>query len=981
MRYLEGRMIMTMIGEIRVCLKALYRISSLVRLFCSPTSYKILSVFLLFCVHTSSAYAQDATSSVEKWKMSYKTVDGYIDLTGEAIRSGGALQLGWKNSKSDAELYERVRSTFPNWKEAKTKNQTDQEIIFETIELHNDTSSGKAISFASGEIVTGESWLKLWADLDLNSNRNALRVLILSLNGFATWEDQKRQNSKHFGIIPAKLAGMKLRLFNPEISDDGRKIVWDWESQIGFDNKVFDIEKVSGSKDNDNPIVWGPASEITNIIVANNQSALDEKGEAPLYPLLTDETKAKIKDTHKLKNAMQRELIVIGRELDDYLGDVVLSGEDVKDSEKLITYSDLKPYEPGFVSGLIKGYHENALSAEMTNRVETLLAEDTDLKAYWVTATVNKLIAPIYIPLEIDDNANRWPLRYGDNTIQISIIKPDKSEFLEAGTAGERLRRPEVQASELFFRDEIVFDASVKTEIKDDTIEIEFAANKVQLGQDFYSDNTAIVTLERDPYDRKHYRSKSFILALARHYRNEYAAKPKTIFSGDADGQGEKITLPADDVYSDLPEEKVLILEEDTWLRPRLAIEHDLRLSAPFADQQVKQANTTVAGDFIEALRIVTSCWGGSEFSGTDWDRLSSEEEKKIAVGFFDKRKISISYGQHAAMLLIKHSFLAQLNKHLDQLNLLSGSKDSVEYRQAIQNAWSKTPSLISTLAQAPVTGIGYRLNLLREQNPNILNNDGNIRADIEELFNELFARQIQHLSSAIQILDSKYDCQIEDLLTTVGRGFDPIATKLKSSVTRLQTNTKTGVKVRRPDVVAIQELNLLPATFAQHERLLVYSDAQWEIMEVALSTFGLVSGLGAAYTGSAALAGAALAFDGVDLTKSCVENVCGYVEDQEKLAIGKSATPFVGRALLNEAQKDAQSAWTRVANVGISGAALGTSAFDFYKHLRKAAPPAGFDDMLRSVMSPSIGADGTDAQTIVDQGVKFFTPKDKKSE
>jgi hypothetical protein len=924
------------------------------RSICILMLCRFISIFLLFSIYVPSANAQDATSSVEKWKMSFQGLNGDVELEGEAIRSGGALQLGWNVSKSEAGLFERIRSIFPNWKETRTKNQTGQEIIFKTKELYADTTGEKAITYVDGKITMKEEFSRLWADPDLNSNRNALRVLILSLNGFATWEDQKRQISKHFGIAPAKLIGMKLRLFNPETSDDGREIIWDWESQIGFDSNIFDIEKASGSKDAGNPIIWGPDSEITHIIVANDQSALDEKGEHPLYPILTEEVTKDV-DPVNLSHMKKRELVVIGRNLDAYLFETPSGGDPI------ISYSEFRGFEKDFVSGQLSAYDEKAVNKAAFKQVEDALDEDADLKAYWVTVTLNLPIKPLAVPLTLPKLNSQWALDYGDNSVLLAIIKPKKSDFIEEFDPGGDLRQAERLGMELRFRDEVVFDAHVKTEIEDQKLEISFSEGNVVLGSDFEAGTGATIILERDPEDPKHFRSKSYILGDGTVFNNAEAAAPKrAIIAMNEDGSGKELELPGEDVYLDVTLERLLLVSGSNWLRPRLPLERKIRLISPYPDQEVQRADDTVSGDFIAALKRSKQCAGGSD--GTDWDKLTLQEEDQISSGIWDRRSVRITHGQHAAMILVKNAFLNQVENYLAEINILRSNPNGAAYKSAAANAWTQTPSLISKLAQSQKTGIYWELKELQQKSSSMLDEDRAMRADYRKVFDQLLAGQAENMRSSIQFMKSKRLCVIDELLSTVGNGFEPVIAQLKNSVTRLQTNSTTGVKVRRPDVVAIRELSTLAKTFKEAEDKLKYSEEQWNVINSAASVAGLASGVGAAYYGSSWLAGAALLADGVDFASNCSEHICGYIEDQENLAFGRAASGVIGNKFLDRAKGEAQSTLARAAQLGISAGAVGTSAFDVYSNILKGAPAGGLNELAESLISPATPADLKDA-------------------
>jgi len=157
------------------------------------------------------------------------------------------------------------------------------------------------------------------------------------------------------------------------------------------------------------------------------------------------------------------------------------------------------------------------------------------------------------------------------------------------------------------------------------------------------------------------------------------------------------------------------------------------------------------------------------------------------------------------------------------------------------------------------------------------------------------------------------------------------------------------------------------------------YSDAQLDTINAIASVGGLATGIGAAYHGSTALAGLALAADGVDFATNCSEHICGYIEDQENLTFGKAATGIIGSDFLNSAEGKAQAAWLRAVQLGVSGAAAGSSAFGFYKDILKGAPKGGLDELMESLVSPATPADLKDVHDTA-SGLQEFL-KGKESE
>lgn len=919
----------------------------------------LLVVSVAFC---SAAMAQSAGGT--RWIMSYEDADRTFKLSGEVLQKDGVTELKWTSREpaNSDESIEQLPSVVPNWQFPQTKNASGSEIVFEHDELAATIQNGKGVLFINGQAVDQATYaskiqLNESGGSDEISQRVSISHFIQMLGGaVATQESPMRlgMDITQGSHIRSRHHGLRLHLFNPQAK--GRSILWDWEAQHGFDENFGSVKKFQGSVEGNNPIIWGPSARIAHIFVASAQRELAGEPEAPIYPEISGLSVERTEPGASKPN--ERELIILGHELD------TIEAEEVFGNNPGISYSNFQIYDAVHLRDRLSKLAPEAVNDDVLAAVEDTRWQD-DLQAYFVTATISSPIQAGLIDLFIDDLSGQWPLLYGDLNGLITIVRPEISELLRASDVGSDLRAPEQPSRPLYFRDEIVFQAVLDKKLESETISIKFTDNPVVLASQQDDSSALEITLTRVADSPRTYRSQSYVLANKETYLDAESAKEKTTIVQRDDGSKQTFTLPGQDIFEDLPADRTLLVANETYLRPRFIEGENIDQLEPLGDAQVRNAEDTVAGDFIAALKVAAEC--RDRYVGTNWDKLSVEEQQSISIGIAWSHRVPVSFGHHAAALMVRAKFLESLNQHASAIgSLANADAANVDFVRAVTSLWTGEPSPISLLAASSRSGLFETLNLRHSGGTTLLVDGGAVNPEIAADVRTFLKQQEVAMRGAASVASTPDDCDVVALLKITGKGFEPIIQVLKSEVSRIQTNGDTGVAVRRPDMVARRALDTLAEKLSEYDTVSAFNDRQKDVINALISTAGLVSGVGAAYYGGSVLAGIALAADSTDFVLTCADNACGSIEDYSNLKLARGATSVLGESYLTEAEKQATAPLTRLANVGLSGFVAGSSANGLRQALKSTTAFTGGKAVLDSLTSSDVVGTVKDATSVI---------------
>lgn len=891
------------------------------------------------------AQAQSANPGDRIWRMTYKDPSGFL-LIGQATQSGGKTELRWlkrRDNGFDMNL-EAVKRFVPFWKEASTDQSSKQAVSFRLSQMTANISAVPGQFWIDGKSVSLEAWQdatgKQGEDGAL-AQRVALMVSVRLLGGVNPAAGGLLFDINSFSGPIVRLKGLELKLFNPE--NKGDTIRWDWLARDGFGGEAGEAKSYSGSKAHGNPIIWGPQAEITHVLVASNQIGMAQETGAPLYPEPAENAKRDEKDERQ-----KRRLIVLGRDLKS------LEDANITTSTLGVSYSKLVPFEPDKMRAALKKHHAEAVNEEAFKRA-TELASAESLDIYQTNATIVPTVEPELVPLNVDGLSQSWPLQFAASGGLIKIVRPDKSQYLAAGTPGAETRAKERAARKLYFRDEIVIEAELDQDVEGGELMITFEDGPVVLGTQKSATSSSNITLKKKPGATRIYRSDNLVLAERSKYRKANARPKRTVRVQRDDGTKETVSVPAEDTYTDIAPQKVLLAKRESWLRPRFLPKSEITLHGAKPDAEIIDPDKTVSGDFIQALKVAARCQG--RFAETDWDRLSVKEEKSISLGSFSSHGVPVQFGHHAAMLMVRESFTKSLSKHLDAIYVLANREHRhPTFADAAKSVWENRPSPLSYLARAGQGALAKQVQAIKAAGGTFIDADDALNPELVDGIHQLATRQREFMRAALRRAEGIDDCYVEGLLKLTGRGFEPIISVLKSRVTRVQS-TGGGPKVRRPDMVARRALDSLQEKMTEYEGVEAFASEQIDTLKMVISAAGLASGIGAAYYGSAGLATVALAADTTDFLVTSAENTAGAINDRDNIKAARGSTGELGEAYLSEAERQATSIYKRGFDVGLSGLGGVSSASDVAKHADKA------QDAVKSIknIGKSLGA-GTPA-------------------
>ncbi|UES36712.1 hypothetical protein [Roseibium aggregatum] len=761
--------------------------------------------------------------------------------------------------------------------------------------------------------------------------------------------------SLNFDEVQAVFPGLKIRLENPQPSEDTKTVRWDWTIEV--DSLI--LETASGTAAKKNQIIFNEGPEITHVLMATDQKAVDENGTV-LFPKPSAPEKTVERGADNPER-FRRQLIIIGRNLEQ------LDGSDLVPSGGNVSYSKPQVYSRQAVTAQLEKYTGNAAATAILDQAAQVLA-DPEMEAYWVTADVSKAGDPGVQGFTWDLPSGEWELKYGEVSGVVSIARPANSAFSSKKTTSrDQKNAPSDGANEFFFRDEVVFEARVDEDMDAGELKLEFE-NEPSSVSDAGGELPEIV-LKKTSHDRHLYRSKSYVLVDKAYYRNdEKAAKTRETFeqarrqdlNRKRDGlEPEAPVAPSwsgaktedlTDTFKDVPEDVALLVEENAILRPRLGKAHNILQLEPLPDAVVTRAKKRVSGDFVEALRKAAWC-SDKPIPEKDIIDLTIEQERKLSrfkIPYFSPDlDLPVSVGDHAALIMIRARLAELLRTHHEKLKQIAGRDPlSPAYIKAIDRLVLEKPGDLDPIKDVPA--VRQVLSGLRTA--------AAAKVPLADLYNsvagtldEMADQHLATIASAIKVASSAKDCDVEALLSLVGRNMQPVIDDLKRSVTRVVEDSQSGVKVRRLDPVARAKLDQVRFLMHENEERLAYSQEQWEVVKSAIGVIGIGTGIGAAATGGAGWALAAFGTDAVDLGTALEENIPDAFEDLDKLDLGKGAISVIGAQNSQEIIDSTKSLTERATDVGFSAAGAVTSGLDFLDAKTRKAAQSALGSLLES--------------------------------
>lgn len=743
-------------------------------------------------------------------------------------------------------------------------------------------------------------------------------------------------------IMETHIAGAAVVLHSPQA--EGLHILWSWriESVPGTGDTVT---VATGSPAAGNPIIWGPKPYIEQVFVLNAQDGRKADGTV-LFPWPGED--GAVITASKDRRAFLRDIVIVGRNLEVWEGRTPLG------NLANVGYDQVRSILPDKVAERLGEYDAAAVSSESQQAAELALRRVPSRSALHVSAEIDGPVEAQPVLLKIDDQSGQWPLLFGDHSGRVDIVRigvPAPDTFDTTVRLGDKAAREEAskrprqtteeRANPVFFRDEIVFEATFEEDVEEETLDVSLvgAAGEAGVGPE----RDKAVTLSRIPDDPRRFRSKPYLVI-----------EPSTP-AGDAS----ESAAPGD--YGDVPAGRALAWPKDTLLRPRLATRMTGR---PFPDAPVLRADA-VDGDFIRALKRAASCMKSPP--RVDWDDLSVAEEFDVARMKSESLSTSViglgqaietTLGQHAAMIMMRDAYLDLVSPVLNELNTYADLKVSAARIWSLtQDLWIGERSVLSGLEDRSGQSLGAIVAEQRRRQSWVDRMEGTAKLGSVPILDEidvLFVRDwLQRargdIRESVKVARSAGDCDVAKLVLLTSIGFDPIVNLLQARVTRLETDRRDKIKRRRPDVVARRELNSVSALHRRYAAEVELVSRRWLWIKTSASAIAAFASYYALAHEVAAAAMTAGALETFDAVTTCVDNYCGAGEDATKLGFAEGAAYLFGDDYLKAVEDTTTSNFYRGIETFVQVAGGAMAVGDIFKAYNSHKLLTNADELLKA--------------------------------
>lgn len=365
-------------------------------------------------------------------------------------------------------------------------------------------------------------------------------------------------------------------------------------------------------------------------------------------------------------------------------------------------------------------------------------------------------------------------------------------------------------------------------------------------------------------------------------------------------------------------------------IRARIRDPNLLNASPPLAQATVLRTPAQLGETWKEALERAARADG---IEVTDWSTLSGQEAAEKANIIFtagEKRRIKITVGEHAALLLLRDAFVKSIEEAAKDLPDIKDDLTLRGFRQAIErDVWNTR----SPWHYVEVSGTGIRnvplYNAFSERYMTEEFGDQSVEAnrDAAEKWSLNAVREgLNKYKQTVQEAIEKAkpanlpDSDVEGLIKLIGRGYEPLLPEVLPRMMRL---SETGTPPRQlwiPDLngrYSLRELHtVVEAISAQEE----YSKLDTQATLLALTLVSSPFMLGENLVCAAVLWGTEAVNTGV-----AIADVAEFIQQRKDIKFALGASLVLGTDRLSEAMLNKSEWFQLVASVG--PAALGLPA------------------------------------------------------
>lgn len=617
-----------------------------------------------------------------------------------------------------------------------------------------------------------------------------------------------------------------------------------------------------------------------------------------------------------------RVLLVVGRELPSSPEDPV----DIVSLDPKITYflRALRPRlgEPGFRDEVKLGLEKlkDALPKEKH-------AEAESLDRLLISASLDPGVLPGRAGFTLSRAEGTWLLQFGDYTGTLEIVR--------------ELTPNNFEATDFVFRPEFI-----RLQIRADR-DLPYAQIPMILGRNgdmLRLGATRIIPAIQAPGEPRVYRTAPIALVDPRQPLAQGALQ---------------IEVAGGDTLTAVLGELGLI-----HLRPAQARAKVLITPADAAGAMLEKPTTARSLIWKEALSIAARCAGQPLY---DWDKIGREVADSIYnfVIFTTGRHIrsvDVSIAEHAAMLMLRATFLelmsAAANQHQE---LLQGGQSDDRllgfHKQFEPFAFRDDVPLAKIRVAAPD---GSPVRLATTYLPELLKERYGLEGEAADRWilnatREALEKHLADMRHSVEKATNIGECDVEDLLDLTGFGFDAAVRTLKPRLMRLDELGTPPRLLWRPDELPrtkVTRLGVL-AGAVRAQRELANVDTQMFLVGLSLATLPLTL-----VASPVTVAYAALAVDLADLAVTVAHEVPLLIEARAEVKFARGAAAVLGIDRLNEAERRETEQWlssaTAILGTGVGAATGGYSTWRTVLQARsiergiRILASTGVDDVLK---------------------------------
>ena len=537
-------------------------------------------------------------------------------------------------------------------------------------------------------------------------------------------------------------------------------------------------------------------------------------------------------------------------------------------------------------------------------------SELAGLSAVILRADLTKDAIPGYQSLSIDGSETAWLLQYGDNTGALRFVRrtgPNDLDF-------ERVHYA-------FVGERVMVELRTNLELPVETIPLIVGVNgePVLAGNPGQPRVLAIRTAE----DPKLYRTELIQIDPWIGIGKGAMASGTTPWHRIGAGQGDRLmAIVAQPGLLSIAPDMAQVTAYDT------------------------PTDTAVGGNWSEFLATAADCAGVAPTGGiaTETAGAGSIDEFLINSGqsripFPGWMETKLTVGQHAAMLMLRDTYLELMRRNQVQLRRIESDRDIALYRRSIENLVRQQ---LHPLSRIEVTGPdGNKTEFVWTFEGDIVSQVTGIGRDTVDDWaiaatREALAIQRALMQEKIAEAEAIDDCELEKLLRLTGSGFEPIAQIAMSKLMRRGPAPQFWVPDTRPRA-HIETVAYVADTLKVQDRRGT-EDTQEALLAVGVASIPVAIGGGIVGSGAAAIAVALV--DVTDISLSVYSTLDEKWKSDQEIAFALASAEILGMHRLQRAEAN-RVTWTHVFvetlfTAGPAAIGLGFDAPEIFKAFRE---------------------------------------------